>query len=53
MFRALRFLDTSIVLTNQKSVKIPICHIKLNRIGYFVNKDDETKYEDKREKLTK
>ena len=40
MFRALRFLDTSIVLTNQKSVKIPICHIKLNRTGYF---DEEEK----------
>jgi len=39
MFRALRFLDTSTVLTNQKSVTIPICHIKLNRIGYFTEEE--------------
>lgn len=42
MFRALRFLDTSTVLTNHKSVTIPICHTKLHRIGYF-NEDEKNK----------
>lgn len=40
MFRALRFLDTSIIISNQKSVMIPIWNTKLNRIEHF-NEDLE------------